>query len=346
MNNEILFASLHNIDCDSYQTTKIDINNIGGDINDYISALMTDIFENENFRHYRLDEDNLEIFNYIHSILTSSNECDSFTEIIAQKYLSAERIGQERYQRFGEGNIIKRGYLIQVLCSDDDYFYYFVSKVELNSYLGELTWSKELGMPYGDKILKTCLYRFNKESYELDDIFVQDKYNSMYWKDAFLHLKECNSDVDSTKKMFNLIERQIEKGGKTSKADVFELKNQLIAYFSMPRKFNYENMDAFLFNDYTPICPDLININDIRTKIQARIKDNQLDTIFEIVPKALKSKLQTTLDLNNFMKLKIKGIDSYKLRDYIHSEKRNNESYLVIKVSDDVFQKFREEENS
>lgn len=341
MDAEVLCVYLHNINTEQNNVAKVSTSNIEGDIQDYIRSLLIDIFQNMNYRRYKLYDNSFEIYNLIHRSILSKEITDQSAEIIAEKYLNAETIGRDRYRRFGEGNEIKRGYLIQVLYRKEDSYYYFISKVELGSFLDEVSWNKSLGMPYGDKILKTCLFVFD-DSFNLDDIYIIDKYNSKYWKNTFLQLQECNSNEDSTRSMFQLVKRKIKLATKFSPVDSLELENQASAYFGQPRKFSYDDMDKFIFSDYVPYKPDVINLNDLRDSIQSSIKTRQLDTDFEIAPQVLKNTLKRTLHINDYMELKLIGTPA-SLKTYIHSESRGRDKFIVIKVNDDTFNQFREE---
>ena len=56
MDAEVLCVYLHNINTEQNNIEKVSTSNIEGDIQDYIRSLLIDIFQNMNYRRYKLYE--------------------------------------------------------------------------------------------------------------------------------------------------------------------------------------------------------------------------------------------------------------------------------------------------
>lgn len=254
MGLEIIFSQVHNINRDTHTVEERSIAN--EDLMEYVRLLMKDIIENKNYKHYKPIRETTEINVVVKKYIENEKVDDETKTNIAEKYLEAEVTAQELVKKLGVE--IKRGYLVEALMKDEEKYYYIISKSEIDSYLDDETTKRRTGLPYKDKTLKSALYIYNAEK-ERESILISDKSNSEYWVKQFLEVEQENKDDVSTTKIFSMIDAVIKREtigssdkGARSRVDYYNLRNYLIMYFKQPRQFVYDEMMAYIFEEYVP----------------------------------------------------------------------------------------------
>lgn len=326
---------MHRINSESENIERIEINN--SDINEYIKKLLEDTFANQNYKRFKLSCDVYKITELIIQF-ASERELDyEETDLIATEYLYAEIQGQESIKHIRE---IKHGNLIQVLFYYDNVLYFLISKVESDPFIVDSSIKKETGMPFKNKTLKTCFFKFNFEN-EVDDIFVIDSSNSVYWKETFLKLSPVSNDENSTKDIYSLVERKVKLYTKDSKSDYYDLHNSVACYFNQPRLFTYDNMVETIFTTYKQNKPEIVNTEKIVEAISKDVKKNNYDTSFKIVPNIISKSFKRTVKINDFIKLEITGEDE-NFRKKIKSIQKDGKKYIMIEVAnDEAYESFK-----
>jgi hypothetical protein len=107
-----------------------------------------------------------------------------------------------------------------------------------------------------DKLDKGCLI-FNAERDSGFKVCIVDKSNknheALFWKEDFLHLKNCNDDYHRTKEFLNIaksfVSQQMSEEYDVSKTDQIDLLNRSVDYFKKNEAFNKEEFEEEVFKD-------------------------------------------------------------------------------------------------
>lgn len=342
MGLEIIFSQVHNINRDTHTVEERSIAN--EDLREYVRLLMKDIIENKNYKHYKPIRETTEINVVVKKYIENEKVDDETKTNIAEKYLEAEVTAQELVKKLGVE--IKRGYLVEALMKDEEKYYYIISKSEIDSYLDDETTKRRTGLPYKDKTLKSALYIYNAEK-ERESILISDKSNSEYWVKQFLEVEQENKDDVSTTKIFSMIDAVIKREtigssdkGARSRVDYYNLRNYLIMYFKQPRQFVYDEMMAYIFEEYVPEHPQVVNMTRLKAAVYNKVKSSKYDTTFNIVPSVITAKVKTVFKANSCVDVQVKS-GAENMRDLIESFVKDETAYLQIKVEDeDTFKSF------
>lgn len=335
MKPDYKFTLIHAIDTDNEKVIERTEENPG--VHEFIDGLMTEVFDNKNYKRFKVKEYNTYVIKQITDYIQAESIPDDSHDDIATRYLEAEIIGREAAERLGQK--VKMGYLFQALLSKDSHYYYILSKIETTSFLSEIDFTKINGMPFADKALKSCLIKFDEDKL-LEDIYILDKNDSKYWHRDFLDLQEYTTDELSTKDFYAMIKKKIIAKARKTPTDLVELTTHLNSYFSQPRKFTLDDMMENVFNNYSPYNPTLFDVEKLKNSIVSAAIEKKLNTSFQIVPGEIRKSFNTKLKINQFVKLEIDMENSdYKNKVgvvYIHSKK-----YLAIQIDDpDTFESF------
>lgn len=322
------FTLVHAIDTDNAKVIERTEENPG--VHEFIDGLMTEVFENKNYKRFKVKNYDTYVIKEIMGYLKTELIPDNCHDDIATRYLEAETVGREAAERMGQK--IKPGYLFQALLCNKSCFYYILSKIETTSFLSEIDFNKINGMPFADKALKSCLIKFNEDK-SLEDIYVLDKYDSKYWHGTFLDLVEYTTDELSTKDFYLMVKKKIKTKARKSPTDLVELTTHLNSYFSQPRKFTLDDMMENIFNNYSPYNPAVVNVGELKNAISSAAIEKKLNTAFQIVPGEIRKKFSEKLNINQFVKLEINMETSDYMNKigvvYIDSKK-----YLAIEIDD------------
>lgn len=329
--DDIIIALMHKIDRKKDYAEMASIET--GDVKNYISSLMIDILENKNYKHYKVKSMTKEVIRIVSKSIEDEKIDEKNISNIANRYLDAEKKGQEHREKM-KGQI-KEGFLIEALLKTQESYYYFISKVEINDYLNAEELVRQGGMPYGDKALKTCLFKFTVEK-ELEDIYVSDKQNAVYWYSQFLELEECSSNEKATKELYAMIERKIRNNTRKSTTDYYSLRNALVTYFQNPKRFTYEGMMDIVFEGYEPIEPSKVDIDKIKKEVYEEIKSKKYDTEFWIDPNSIKTRLKKNIRVNSFVNLQLDGGDE-NYATMISAFEEKGKKYLKIESDEEAY---------
>ena len=194
--------------------------------------------------------------------------------------------------------------------------------------------------------MKSALYIYNAEK-ERESILISDKSNSEYWVKQFLEVEPENKDDVSTTKIFSMIDAVIKREtigssdkGARSRVDYYNLRNYLIMYFKQPRQFVYDEMMAYIFEEYVPEHPQVVNMTRLKAAVYNKVKSSKYDTTFNIVPSVITAKVKKVFKANSCVDVQVKS-GAENMRDLIESFVKDETAYLQIKVEDeDTFKSF------
>lgn len=354
MNNTVLKVSVYNID-DEIKLQKI--NKIQA--SDYVNSIIKNGLNNNNVRYFKVKRDTTEVINIINKIVEDTNYAsesgaaatletgvaESFTLVtkkIAEKLQENEKRAQERIINLNAD--VKKGSLIQALAKGEDgLLNYVLAKVEHVNILDNIDWEKHTGLPLEKQILKTCVISYD-EDIKINEIKIFDSNNriSDYWKDGFLELEPYTKDDINTKKSLQEINRFLVRNIKSkSTADYNLLYNSVLGYYDQNKGFDYDDMLDKVFYNYTPINKEKVNFEDYK-EVLAKLPEKKFDRKFDIIPGAIRNKKVRTFSIGEEIELKLKD-NIENLNDVIKAIKDDDtdESYLKIKVSEEIFNEFK-----
>lgn len=336
MESTIIFTQVHKINRET--NTVEEKNTSNEDLQGYINSLMQGVISNRNYKRYKPVRETAEINKIVEKSVKDEGILEEEKHCLAEKYLAAEIVGQDRIKNLK--NEIRRGYLIEALVQEEEKFYYSISKVEIDEFIDDELLTNRTGLPYKDKILKTALFIYDKQKVR-EDIWVLDKANSEYWIKDFLEVEELNKDEITTKKVFAVIEKAIQTGtiaekdkDKRSYVDYWNLRNALVTYFQSPRRFNYDEMMEYMFNNYVPEHESLVDLEKIKRIIDTKILIERYDTDFQIAPEVIKTKIKKVFKANSCIDIQILA-GSERIREFISSYTEDDKRYIRIMTEND-----------
>ena len=311
----------------------------------YIAGIVNEVMLDGNIKRYKTISDFTEVVTILKKLLINKTVDETERDVIANRLLKAEVAAQEKIEKLK--NIeIKKGSLIQSFFSANHKFYFLLSKIESNTFLEESELIIKVGLPYGRKALKSCLFLIKPDG-EIDEIYISDtnRNGTDYWYNSFLELQELTSDENNTKIVFTLMSDTIIKELKNYQADSILIRNQLLGYFKTNEDFNFTHAITHIFGDYIPQnkavdLPALIN------KLQNKMKSRKFDMSFKIEQKVITERMwKFTKRLNEFSELSLSDYKST-IKDSIFSKEIGGEKYIIIKTTnDDAFNSFKWEEH-
>lgn len=340
----VALSSFHQIDLNNNQV--ISRTMAEGDLEEYVLTLVEKAIRDRQNRVFAIRSETTEVVSQVRRITQSGLTNELFgqcTEVIANRLLQEEVKAQARYQHFTS---ILKGSLIQALFEYEDDTYFLIAKVEDEEYMERERLIRQLGVPFEEGTLKTCLFKFS-ESGTIDNIMIGDSNSRLatYWWDGFLELRELNSDEKNTQIAFNAIDHQIAKiVKKESPADYQILKNNLIGYFRTQEDFSFENMISTVIGAYSPVNQN-INIDKLKRSLENLPEEKSFDRRFTIKPSVIKARMQRVFHVTDKIELKLTDhIDN--LRDTIKSSKTDDgEMYINIKTDkEEIYNMFKRSE--
>lgn len=344
---ERIYDTMYDLDIEKPESIKRDINK--GDIQEYIIDLIDQTNKNKNKKSFVFESDKVEIYTLIKEIFESnfSNEViDTNSGRIADRLVSKEKSAQERY---GHITKIQKGNLIQSVFQQKDKFVFLIAKIELEEFLDSEDFQKQIGLPFENRILKTCLievYQYIDEEdqsnyFEIEKVYVADsnKRISNYWCSDFLELKELNTDENNTDTAYKCIERVLARETmKKSPQDYNVLRNNLIGYFQTQNDFTINGLVEYVFGDNYEPESDEIDIDKLKTNLFELPEKKGFDTQFGIVKNIIKAR--RVFKVNDKIEIKFKDhID--RLKHIVFAKKDQENKYIYIKTDNDsLFEQF------
>ncbi|WEM44737.1 hypothetical protein PTW35_26140 (plasmid) [Photobacterium sp. DA100] len=262
---------------------------------------------------------------FMASTHTQSDETIS-TEL-ANKLLSAEKATTKKVKQLHTG--LKKGTMVICHFQSNNRDCLIISKLDFESFLERDTYTKKLGLPEKNGILKSCVINIENNSMS-DNVYLLDSNKSIshFWYDLFLETKPLKDDLLNTKTAFREISRTFVGLSRTSKVDYQQLKNNLISYFSTNSNFTTSDLLDSLIGEYKPVS-DKVDLEEIKSKIQSLVVDGKFDGSFVIDDKEIKDKFKQTIKADGGIIISTnKGFNDRIFRKVI-----DGENYIIIKTN-------------
>lgn len=329
---QTLFTALYNIDTNNKDVVKKDV--LEKDAITYTEGLIWEILKNPNRKQYKIRSIKTEIVSTVLSSVENATVSEPDATLIAQRLLNKEIQRQEEIDRLKTK--IKQGGLLISLVKEQEYYYFVLVKVENNDYLDDIEIKKRTGLPYENKSFKQCLFKISEDENEISEIFLFDRNGPIadYWANEFLELDVLTSDEESTKDTFNMISNTLKrKMYNASPTDYILFRNQALGYYLTSQQFKLDDFFDYVFGSYVPEC-DVVNVEEIKTNLRELFENKKLDTNFDIIKSAIKSrKLKEIRQANPVIAITIDGYDA-DIRANIQSKIFDGQKYIVVKATD------------
>lgn len=287
----------------------------------YINMVVEDVIASPRSCKYKF----IEPFELVSSkLLLLINKTDTFenvSEDIVDKLHAEELKVQKIIEKLD--NEVSKGVLIQVYFNHDGLNKYLIIKVDDNEFLDLSTLQLTDGLPSEKtRTQKTALITFDGN--EISDLLVSDSNSkiSKFWCDSFLCSEPLVSSEKNTFNSYTSIDKVLNKVKKESRYDYLLLKNGMVNY--------YRNNEGFVFNDVVSMIKNhtvenknvLKKIKDydesrsykfsevfsnLVTEIESLPIKKGFDRAFDITKSVIKSRLSSTVVLDEFFDLNIKG---------------------------------------
>ena len=248
---EIKFTSLHQIDHIEERIEKIDINNQGNILGQYIQRLLNEITNSPNKRSFLFQRETTEIRSAINNLISEDYETGS--EIIANRLLPIEQAAQERIAHLGVE--IQKGSLFQTIIENEDGKFVIISKADHNEFLDEIDFLIHKGLPWKKRVFKAFMAKIENDS-TLSSIIIYDTNTtkSMYWWENYFEIKEKHNDTHNTRTSLDTLDKKVFNPIKKDyPADHTILRNSTIGYFRNKEEFALQEYISEIFDNYTPV---------------------------------------------------------------------------------------------
>ncbi|WP_219702796.1 hypothetical protein [Marinomonas lutimaris] len=287
----------------------------------YINMVVEDVIASPRSCKFRFVEPFELVPSRLLSLINKSETFEAISEDIVKKLHSEELEVQKIIKKLK--NEVSKGVLIQVYFNHDGLNKYLIIKVDDNEFLDLTTLKLTDGLPSEKtRTQKTALITFDGN--EISELLVSDSNSkiSKFWCDRFLCAEPLVSSEINTFESYTSIDKVLNKVKKDSRYDYLLLKNGMINY--------YRNNDGFVFDDvvsmiknHTVENKNILNkvenydeiksykfgeiFPDIITEIESLPDIKGFDRAFDITKSAIKSRLSSTVVLDEFFDLNIKG---------------------------------------
>ena len=302
-------------------------NSIQAGLNSFLLTLVQTTITDPNRRQFRFKPDSFAKATLNKYFKSSDPALDiTLSQELADKLLQVEIKTSSRVKQLNKG--VKRGSLVVCHYKSNDLDCIIATKLDFEKFVERDTYAQKQGLPERNGVLKSCVINVTDGELE-DEVYLLDSNKSIasFWSLSFLDSLPFVDDSINTKKAFREITKTFSGLSRSSKADYQQLKNNLISYFSTNASFTVTGLIDALVGDYQPIS-DKVDLTEIKSKINALVKDKVFDGSFVIDDKEIKSKYKQTFKLDGGITL----TTAEGFNDRIYKKVIDGENYLLIKT--------------
>ncbi len=297
-------------------------------LKNFTTMIIEELFEKRiKARDFTPVSETTEFMNGIEEIL-NGNEQKGF-DIIANRLLREELRAQENIKQLSD---IQTGSLLQIYNNINNTNYLIIAKVDHIDFLDEADFAKRSGIPFKQKILKSCFVSFHDDN-KIDEIKIHENRNKLtkYWWEDFLELRHLNSDEQNTKRLNDGLDKLLVKTLKKKYlSDYYFFKNAMLTYLRQQEEdFRFENLVTDVVDRYEPHNPNM-PLDIIRRKILEMPERHEIDKSFPIVKSQIKLRKKDVIALNDKIDLVLKDV-IVNLKNIVMPHKYEGEKYLLIK---------------
>lgn len=341
----IVSTVLHQIDVESKTLTAIPMSGQQTDLEGYLDDLLKEIQNKEQKRAYGFLRETTEFFTALTSYTQNQNlQSNTISSNLAQRLLDKEISTDDKYGHLspsGDGHV-KKGSFLQFLYRDNGSISYLGVKIEHQTFLDEVDFTKKIGISIANKVYKACKVTFDVNN-QPTTVFVFDTNSkpSTYWWSEFLELKELRNDAHNTRIASKEVLKVINKIKAEHPADHTIIRNSAISSFKQKGELKYDEFIDENLTNYEPVDANLRDkLPDLVNKLKELPEKKGFDTHFNLVPSEVPFR-KTKYDLSKEISITIEdGIEN--ISDKVWSEQTACGRKLVVIESAEGFDRFSE----
>lgn len=299
-----LKTALYKIDTNKNEPEEI--NNTGqlDALDDYVKDLRTQIINSSRRKTFKFSSHTTELYTCIQKMF--SDQFDEGALNLAKRLLKTEKQTCENYSNLKFG--IQKGSLIISIQPENNSIYVIIAKTDYMDFIDETSFDRRQGLPIQKKIFKAFSGKFSSDTFEEQSLFVFDSTNEIarYWWEKFLELEEIHNSEHNTKSFIKSLDKDVfSKIKNDSPGDYVILRNSSVGYFRNNNIFDIDNYCDTVITNYQPICPNKVDVADIKNAIKRIPEKYKCDTQFEIDKKSVTAKIITKIPLSDKMNLEL-----------------------------------------
>lgn len=325
-----IHSTVHRIDHSENLLKLIDDPNQTANLATYISAILKQVIESDLSRKYKSTSDSTQIRVLIDRMITEKDFLKQ-AEISAKRLLEKEK--QKQAKMAGLKFDIQKGLLIHALVKHNGVHKVVITKTEYMEILEDGTFEKKEGAPTKRKIYKSFLATFNASDV-LESVHVYDTGHpfAKYWWEDYLELTEEHSNEFNTLTAWKEIKDILTDYKKDFPNDYTYLHNSVLAEFKSDKaQFNLDTLVEGRIRNYSA-SNENFPVEKITERVQKLKTKKTFDPVFEVVPKAVKTKdIQQVVILNEQMDLQLKDHIEH-LNNIVKADLINRQKWIRIKT--------------
>lgn len=325
------------------------------DLKEFSRIIIDELIESPRTKQYSFTDDNELVVSHIRSI--AKNEfLDGITdkkknwvmrtESIAKKLLDEEILAQRKISAMNKK--IQKGSLLILHLEHEGLIKFVLLKIEVDSFFDEVDARIRNGLPLNKKRLqKSCLVTLGQDL-EISQLLLSDSNRSIreYWWSGFLNSKEVINSTVNTRIAYGAIDRFLKQTVRNeSPADYLFMRNDVNSYFRNNDTFVHEELVEKLQahkienEELNKKFPEVIN----RLKSLPSSEKATFDTQFDLDSEVIKTKIKSTIVLDENLELKIKG-EIVNIEEIIKADSDAHGKYIKI-YSDKGYEAFSKKGN-
>lgn len=289
------------------------------DFKEFSGIILDELIKNDKSKQFSFTDENELVVSHIRSIAKNEllDEIKDLkenwilrTESIAQKLLNEETTAQVKIAAMDKK--IQKGSLLILHLEHEGVVKFVLLKIEVDSFFDEVDARIHNGLPLNKKRLqKSCLITLDK-NLNVAELLLSDSNRSIreYWWHGFLNSKEVINATVNTIAAYGSINTILKQSvKKLSKADYLFMRNDINSYFRNNDSYVHQELVEKLENHkienekLREKFPEIIKkISSLPTSEKA-----PFDTQFDLDPEVIKSKIKSTIVLDENLELRIKG---------------------------------------
>lgn len=325
------------------------------DLKEFSKIILDELIESARSKQYSFVDNNERIVSHIRSIAKNeliegaSDQKENWiarTTSIANKLLEEEILAQERISAMNKK--IQKGSLLILHLKHEGLIKFVLLKIEVDSFFDEVDAKIHNGLPLNKKRLqKSCLITLN-QAMEVSELLLSDSNRSIseYWWSKFLNSKEVINSTVNTRTAYGAIDRFLKQTIKeASQADYLFMRNDVNSYFRNNDSFVHDELVEKLQShkieneELNKKLPEIIGkLKDLPNSAKA-----PFDTQFDLDSEVIKTKIKSTIVLDDNLELRIKG-EIINIEEVIKADSDAHGKYIKI-YSDKGYEAFSKKGN-
>ncbi|WP_050870693.1 nucleoid-associated protein [Yersinia enterocolitica] len=325
------------------------------DFKEFSRIILDELIQNARSKQYYFTDNNERVVSHIRSIARNeflegiNDQKENWiirTESIAKKLLDEETLAQQKISAMNKK--IQKGSLLILHLEHEGSIKFVLLKIEIDSFFDEVDARIHNGLPLNKKRLqKSCLITLNQDL-DVSGLLLSDSNQSIreYWWSGFLNSKEVINATVNTRIAYGAIDTLLKQTVKNeSKADYLFMRNDVNSYFRNNDSFVHDELVEKLQRHKVENAELNKKLPEIIEKLKAlpTVEKASFDTQFDLDPDVIKTKIKSTIILDENLELRIKG-EVVNIEEIIKADSDAHGKYIKI-YSDAGYEAFSKKGN-